>query len=197
MKEIILISVILWGIPFLSSSQEGTLPRSKIYQTWVLSPGDVNTITGTLYQVGDSFVLVANSLNKCMISRKDLSLGSFNLSELDYNDIYYVKVRRHNSVPREMLAFALVGASVGAIIGAIVYEPPITYTPDPSATPSFTSGMNFTQAECAGIGAATGAICGIPVGVLIGLIKIKIPINGNIDTFRQKRSELNKYSYLH
>jgi hypothetical protein len=182
MKRLILIWVIIWGIPLLSSAQEDSLLRSKIYRTWVLRPGEFSTIKGTLYQVADSSVLVATSLNKYMISRKDLSTGSFNLSKADYNDIYIVKVRRQNSIPREMLTFALVGASVGAIIGAIVYEPPPPYTPDPNSTPSFVFNMNFSQAECVGIGAVAGGIYGIPVGVLIGKIKIKIPINGNIDT---------------
>jgi ethanolamine transporter EutH len=135
--------------------------------------------------VADSSVLVANSLNRSMASRKDLSTGSFNVSIADYNDIYIVKVRRTNSVPRGLLTFALVGASLGAIIGAMVYEPPSGY------------GMSFSQAECAGIGAVAGTICSIPVGVLVGSIKIKIPINGNINTFNQNRNKLKKYSYMH
>ena len=185
MKRLILIWVIIWCFPFLSSAQKDTLTGSKIYRTWVLSPGEFNTIKGTLFQVADSSVLVATSLNEYKISRNDLSAGSFILLKADYNDIEIIKVRRSNSVPREILTFALVGASVGAIIGAIVYEPPSGY------------GMYFTQAEYAGIGAVTGSIIGVPVGVLTGLVKIKIPINGNIDTFNQNRIKLKKYTYMH
>lgn len=184
MRRLIVIWVIIWCFPFLSSAQKNTLPRSKIYRTWVLSPGEFSIIKGMLFQVADSAVLVANSLNDYKISRKDFSTGNFILSEAYYNDIEIIKVRRYNSVPREILTFALVGASVGAIIGAIVYEPPSG------------SGMHFSQAECAGIGAVTGSILGVPVGGLTGLIKIKIPINGNIDTFNQNRIKLKKYSYM-
>jgi hypothetical protein len=130
-------------------------------------------------------VLVAASLNEDKINRNDLSAGNFILSKATHNDIEIIKVRRSNSVSREILTFTLVGASVGAIIGAIVYEPPSGY------------GMHFTQAEYAGIGAVTGSIIGVPVGVLTGLIKIKIPINGNIDTFNQNRIKLKKYTYMH
>ena len=184
MKKLIIIWVIIWGIPLLSSAQEDTLPRSKIYETWVLRQGEFSTIKGTLYQVADSSVLVATSLNKYMISRKDLSTGSFNLSEVDYNDIYIVKVRRSNSVPRGSLTFALVGASLGAIIGTMVYEPQSGY------------GITFSQANYAEIGAVVGSLFGI-VGFAIGSIRIEIPINGNIDTFNQNRSNLKKYSYMH
>ena len=197
MNKLVLICVILLGIPILSFAQEDTLPRSKIYRTWILNPVEFSTIKGTLYQVADSSVWVATSLNKYMISQKDLSAGSFNLSKANYNDIYIVKVQRHNNVYRKMLTFALVGASVGAIIGAIVYEPLPPYTPDPNSTPSFAMNIYFSQAECAGIGAVAGGIYGVPVGILIGLIKIKIPINGNFDTFNQNKSKLKKYSYLH
>jgi hypothetical protein len=192
MKNLILIGMFICSIPFLSSAQEDTLPRSKIYRTWVLVSSSPESIKGTLYQVADSSVLVANSLNKSRISRNELNAGSLNLSEINYNDMNVVMVRHHSSVARGMLSFALAGASVGALIGALVYVPPPPYDP---SNPSFGLIINFSQAQTAGIGAVTGSIIGAGVGTLVGSVRISIPINRNFDSFNTNRERLMKYSY--
>ncbi len=196
MRKLIMICLIIWSIPILSSAQEDTQVRSKIYRTWVLGSEEAGTIKGILYSAADSSVMVATSMNKHLINKNDLFVGAYNLSKVHFKDIYNLKVRRHNSVPRNMLIFSLVGASVGAIIGAIAYEPSPTYPTTAGDSPSFAYSIHFTQAESIGIGAVTGTICGLGVGALTGLIKIKIPINANIDTFSQNKSRLEKYSYL-
>ena len=181
MKKLVMIIQLVMCIPFLLPAQEDTLFKPKIYKTWITMT-DNTEIRGVLYKIEDSAVLITNSL-----LRRDYESGNFNRTSLDFYNIGIIKTRNKNSIINRSLIGLITGAAIGGIIGlASGDDPPC-------------SGwciMWFSAADKAGIGGTIGAISGAGIGALTGLIKIKIPINGSIQTFNTSKDRLKEYSYI-
>jgi hypothetical protein len=181
MKKLVFIAVILLSIPFLSTAQEDTIP--KIYRAWITLNNNSPEVKGVLFETKDSSISITNSF-----SRSDYLSGNFNVTTIYYNNIYKINARRNNSV----IAGFFLGAAAGAITGAII---------------GGSKGDDVCPAHhlclfqmTAGQKAALGTLCSIPgatTGMIIGQIRIKIPINGSIQTFHKNKERLKKYSYLH
>lgn len=180
MKKLLLSLVIFLSIPFLSVAQEDSLP--VVYRTWITVNNNLQRIEGILYGIKDSSIFITNSF-----SRTDCLSGNFSGTTIGYNFINNVKVRRNNSVIVGSFLGAAVGFGTGAIIGASQGDdPPCQYI----------CIFQMTAGEKA---LFNGTLCTIPgaiIGALIGGIKIKIPINGSIQTFNKNKERLRKYSFI-
>ena len=183
MKKFVFIAVILLCIPFLSSAQEDNIP--KIYKAWITLNNNSPEVKGVLYDIKDSSISLTNSFS---FSGADYLSGNFKLTTINYNNIYRIKTRRNNSV----VAGVLLGTSAGVITGAIIGG---SQGDDPPCA-SFICLFRMTAKDKALLGGVLGAFAGAGVGALSGLITIKIPINGNIQTFNKNKDRLRKYSYL-
>ena len=180
MKKLLLIASMFFSFQFLLQSQEDTLQKSDIYRTWIkLETGA--KLDGALYQTKDSSFLYATSHFK-----KDLLAGKCQIYEINYNKIAYILTRHTNHVGKGVLYGALGGLLTGAIIGYVshnkdVWAPPVLYSAETEAAVTGTLGM----------------LSGVVIGAIIGSIRIKIPINGNIDNFNKNKERFKKYSYRH
>lgn len=189
MKKIALLSLTLLGISFLSYAQLD----SKIYRTKITGGGG-REFYGTLYQIKDSSVLLANSLR-----RIDILTRNFDLTTINHNDISIITIREKKNVSKGASIGMLTGAATGLIIGIISgIQASKNESTDgnwsinilPPELEIALSGV-FGGAIGAGVGAGAGAIIsGISVG-------IKIPIYGNFERFNHNKDRLKQYSYIH
>jgi hypothetical protein len=179
MKKLMFIPAMLLYIPFFLCAQEDTIP--KIYRALITFNNNPQKVKeGVLYEIKDSSVSITNSF-----SRKDFLSGNFNVTTIHYNNIYKINVRRNNSIVVGFFLGAAAGFGTGAIIGGSQGDDP------PVGVFRMTAG---------GKAVVIGTLCSIPgaiIGGFIGDIRIKIPINGSIQTFNKNKEQLRKYSYLH
>ena len=155
-------------------SANGQVSEKKhIYKTWVISYDKSQTTKGYLRGLEDSSIVISTSLNHSTIPPSSV--------ELDITSVKTIKFRRKNKIGRSILHGAMVGFAVGGISGLMSYDP---------------DAFNiWTPAEQ---GLAIGTIFGVAgglVGLVIGPIKIKIPINGSQKTYEIKKKKLSTYKY--
>jgi hypothetical protein len=178
MKTLTFIFIVLFSASFSSSSQEDSLKRSTIYKTWITLGGG-SEIKGTIYQLRDSSILIANTFKKTDL----LSPGKFDIQAVNYNSIYLVTCRK------ELWPGAVIGMVAGAFSGVILGKI-IGKSDDPMADyrplASVVFGTLFT---------IPGAVAGIIVTDIV--FTLRIPISGNFENFIKNKSRLKKYSYLH
>ena len=182
-NQIILVTLILFCLFYSVSAQQNTgafNPDAKtlrIYQTWISFINQPNTVQGVLYAVNDSSIDISNSLLK-----EDYLKSQFNVSKINYRNISTIKIRRKNST----VTGSLVGAAAGLVIGSIIC---LASVDDPP-------GMffSFTANEKALMIGSAMAIGGAGIGAVEASIKIRIPINGNLENFNKNKNRLRKYS---
>ena len=163
-----------------SLNAQDTVPKIKIYRTWVYLKSEPFITEGVLYQVNDSSVSVSNSLVK-----KDYSRGSFKVENLHINDIETINIRKKNSVGKGVGFGAMAGFTTGAIIGwASGDDPPC----------SEMACLRYTAGQKAVISGIAIAFLGAGIGALIGSASIKIPINGSFSKYNRNKNKLRKYS---
>ena len=188
MKKLLLLLVVFLCIPFLTVAQY----ESKMYKTWI-TVGGGGKMRGTLYQTKDSSIVIANSFNRLV-----LKSGNFDLSTVDFKNIYLIETREDNVVSKELWKGALAGFLTGAIAGIIS---------------GFVSGddvcegtfciFRFSAEQKALMGGLVFGIIGLPVGAGVKAIitssslKITIPISGNYERFNENKERLKEYSYTH
>jgi hypothetical protein len=182
MKKFGFITVILTAFTLLSLSQEDTLQKNRIYRTWISLQNNPDSIVrGALYEIRDTSVILSNSL-----IRKNLNAGRFDKTIVNFRDIDIIKTRNKNSILNGTIIGVLAGFVAGGIWGLIEGDdPPCDYI----------CIFQFTAAEKALMYGSSLALVGGNIGFFGSLVKIQIPINGNLGKFNQSKSRLKKYSY--
>ena len=183
MKAISIIAMIVLCILNTMNAQD-TIQKNKIYRTWVYLNKDPFEIKGALYEIKDSSLSVSNSLVK-----KEFSTEGLKNAELNIINVETIKLRRNNNIVRGVLIGTGAGLVTGAMIGFISGDDPPCDNLGCILYPPLTAGQKALS------NAAFLGICGAGAGALVGSFKIKIPINGNIETFHKSHSRLRKYSY--
>lgn len=184
MKKITLFALLLSYFYCLSAQDDSAkfltvkdINRFKIYKTWISVFND-SKINGILYEVKDSSILVSNSIMK-----QDYINGNFDLSQINYNRIDIVKIRAKNSVGKGTLIGALTGFAVGGMLGILSGDD------DPEEV------YFASTAEQKAVGnAVVMSILGVGIGAIVGSIKVKIPIKGNMEDFNRSKNKLKKYT---
>lgn len=173
--------IAITALCFLNSVHaQGTIQKNKIYRTWIELNREPFKTKGALYELKDSSILVSNSL-----VIQDYSTDRFETVKLHINDIETVKIRRKGRIGRGVLFGALGGFALGGIIGLASGDD------DPNDCVFFCLSAG-DKALLAGIPLS---ITGAGLGALIGSLKVKIPINGNISNFNSNKSKLRKYTF--
>ncbi len=177
MKTCIFIIVFIFSLPCLSSAQADSLKRTTIYKTQITLGGG-SEIKGTIYQLGDSSILVASTTNKM-----DFFSGRYDIHTISYDRIYLVTCRK------ELWPGAVVGMVAGAITGAILGKN-IGKSDDPMA-----DARPFGSVMLGAILALPGAAAGVMV--TDAAFSLSVPISGNFENYSKNKTRLKKYSYLH
>ncbi|MCK4407749.1 MAG: hypothetical protein KAV44_08750 [Bacteroidales bacterium] len=165
-----------------SLNAQDTFQKIKIYRTWVSLNSEPFKIKGVLYEVKDSSILVSRS-----VVIQDYSTDSFEIAKLNINNIETIKTRRKNSIGKGVLIGAVSGLVVGVLIGLIDGDDP----PCPSGSWIC---LRYTAGQKALMAGVPLAVSGAGIGALIGSIKVKIPINGNINNYNRNKNKLRKYT---
>jgi hypothetical protein len=176
------IFLILFCVPFLSSAQEDSLKRSKVYKTWITLGGG-SEIKGTIYQIRDSSILIANTFKRTDL----LSPDKYDIQTINFNSIYLVTCRKEiwPGAVIGMVADAFSGVILGHVIGDSFSEDPMQWAASAELKAAFL-GILF-------------AIPGAAIGLLVTdiVFSLRIPISGNFENFNKNKNRLKKYSYLH
>lgn len=139
-------------------------------------------IQGALYQVKDSSILISHST-----WLRDYSKGyhNFRVSEIEIIDIQMIRTLSKTKARKG----ALIGAvSAFVVMGGIAMianeiEGDSGWFSFPSWQVGLANGILFAPA-------------GAFVGVIIGSINIKIPINGSMSNYNRNKTQLIKYSLM-
>jgi len=183
MRKLTGIVILLLCCCYFLSAQEKE-QKIKIYKTWVSFNNVPFNVKGVLYEVKDSSILVSNSLLV-----REYTSGRFKSADLHINTIEKIRIRKKNKVGKAALIGGISGFVIGAIIGYAEGDDP------PCSTGYWGGGCeSYTAGQKALINGASFAIVGGGIGALVGLIKIKIPINGNIENFNNSKNRLKEYS---
>lgn len=165
-----------------SLNAQDTIQKIKIYRTWVSLNSEPFKIKGVLYEIKDSSILVSSS-----VVIQDYSIDRFEVANLHINNIETIKTRRKNNIGKGVLIGAVSGFVLGGLIGLISGD-------DPPCTSGSLICFRFTAEEKAlGTGVPL-AVGGAGIGSLIGSIKVKIPINGSINSYNRNKNKLREYS---
>ena len=146
--------------------------KTRAYKTWVSLNESPYKITGWLYAIEDSSILLSKQFN---VHDKIIELSDF--SNIYYHDIYKIRTRRKGKLGRSILIGTLTGFTIGLVYALAVGE-------------DYNAGTNAMIVIAGG----TFAIVGAGIGAIIGSVKVKIPINGSKDHFNRNKRKLENYS---
>lgn len=132
-------------------------------------------VTGALFQLKDSSILVSSSLVKL-----DYEAGNYEVSELYINDINLISTKKRGRSLQGLLIGGAIGIGTGAAIGLI--------SGDDTGYLMF----NLTAEQKAFMGGIGLGAIGALTGAIVGSLKIKIPINGSMDNYYQSKKKLGK-----
>ena len=147
---------------------------AKIFKTRISLQGNGRKITGVIYDISLSSVMVARTTKK-----KDLCMGSFDLTTVNAYDISEIRIGK-KFIKWENAGMGCLGGLIAG--GACGFTNALYHT------------YNFndilsTTFTCSIVGAALGALLGAFLPA-----RIKISINGDLRHFAQHSEDLRKYS---
>ena len=117
-----------------------------------------------IFELQDSSILFSSSFVK-----EDYYNGNYTVSKILINDIKLIRTKKPERIGQGLLLGAGIGFSVGVLIGSTDYS--------------------YLDAKWGGVFyGALGAI----TGLIIGSVKISIPINGSMDMYHRNMKKLNK-----
>jgi hypothetical protein len=177
MKRIIIHIVFIILIFHLSnqlSAQENTKPRIKVYKAWVkLKNNSDQVLKGLLYEIKDSSITIITSTfpDNYFVLKTD-TIG------INYKEINIIKTRRIRNIRRGLL----IGSTTG-YFGGVVLSYSLLSGEELAGLMAFEIGFGY-------------AFLGAGVGAVVGTIKDRIPVKGNLENFNLYRSVLQDYSII-
>jgi len=166
MKKILFCTLFLLCLHYVGAQQHAS-KKQKVFIAWIRQSPGAEYTKGILYQINDSSILIANSIQFP------------GLTEYDFTKINMLKIRRDMSITRG----AIWGFGLGFPAGIIAVN----------SIPGGLSFMTIPVSALAGLyagGLAAGA------GALIGTIKDRIAVSNNYSNFEKYRSVLTDYSFV-
>ena len=179
-KLVLITSILMLLTEVQINAQDTTKKTIEITKTWISLNNSPDKIKGVLYDLKDSSILVSNSYKV-----QDYYSDKIETVELHIKNIETIKVRKKNNI--------LIGAGIGAIVGLTATA--IVVSGNRNKRSSLLWDKNsFKELDAAlivgvGLGAAG-------IGALIGSIKIKIPINGSMNNYKENHDKLRKKAVM-
>ncbi len=173
MKKVIQIVICAIFIIHISTpslfSQNNKQEKKDIYNVWVTKLDKSSKSKGYLYETKDSLITIMNYSS---------TGGSEQISVSNINEI---KLRRKGKLGNGVLYGTLIGASIGVILGYASGD-------DKAGFLSITAGEKATF---------LGIFFSLPGAIIGGIIgrqmNLKIPINGNQNTYRKQKERLKDF----
>ncbi len=145
--------------------------KVKVYKIWITKM-DGSKVRGFFYAADAQGVTISKSKTP----------DESNLLSVEAENISLIKMRRKGAVGKGAGIGFLSGAAVGGIIG---------YAAGDAQEPGF---FALTKETKAGGAAILFGLVGTGVGAIVGTGKKKIPIDGNIETYRIRLNSLTNYA---
>jgi hypothetical protein len=177
--SIIIACLIIYGFHNSVEAQSPLPLNSKPSKSEITLYSSPDNMIGVLYLLKDSSIFVSSSLVK-----EDYNNGNYEVAELYIDDINLISSRRPLGTATQAVLGAIVGAGVGVLTARIVEGPP----PYPEST--IGPGSEFAYAFLGSVGAVGGAV----TGIIIGSIKVKIPINGSMENYNRNKKKLGRFT---
>ena len=159
--------------------------KSK-YKFWISSMDNSSNFNGYLIEAKDSSMIISNQIikDKSYIWNQNINANIWN-QNIKANSIKKIEYRKDGDIGNGILFGALTGFAIGGLLGLASGDDHCV------ANPSFLDIYCFTAEEKA---LASGILLAIPgslIGGLVGATKVKIPINGNQNTYTRQREKLD------
>jgi hypothetical protein len=169
-----IISIVLFLLLWSSYSVKAQNLEKKVdhYRAWISLINQPYHIQGTLYQLKDTSLFVADYVMPIEYAEYDNPTREIMVSNIDI-----IEVRKKNRVGKIAVLGAVGGFAIGSIIGL-----------------AKGSDSNYSAEQKALLGGISLAIPGALVGMLVGSVKIVIPIEGKLFNYKQKKQQLQTYS---
>ena len=181
MKSVITIAcLIILGVYISVEAQSPLLLTRPPSKSEITTLDRADTLTGALYVLKDSSILISSSFAK-----EDYYKGDYELNELYVDDINLISLKGKRS--GSILAGAIIGAGLGVVIAAM------TNASQPSTYSSGFISMDFSGLSYAFF-VPIGAALGGATGAIIGGVKINIPINGSMENYNRQKKKLGRYT---
>lgn len=161
---------------------QGSKKRPKTFITWVYLGNPRGKEKGCLYSVNDSSLAVIPNVFMKQDDPREMEFLLLNVNQID-------KIYIRNK--KSQLAGVLIGALCGLLIGG---ASGLAAGDDPPCSSSSWFCVENTAQQKAIIRGVPFAIAGAGIGLAIGSFKIKIPINGDVRTYKKTRKRLKAYS---
>jgi hypothetical protein len=176
MKKSILFVLIVVAIAYTASGQVDSAVV-KLYDSWYyFNSGPKSKVKVFTYDFHDSTITI--------VARN----GYFRNSVPASSDLQVIPVQNINKIvfrrKGQQTAFLVSGLVAGALFGAIIGY---SNGDDPGA-------IGVTAGVKAFTGAMLGAGIGVGIGLTIGSVKKTIPLDGNVERYKQIKPTLLKYS---
>ena len=146
--------------------------KNNKYRVWITLVDEPFEVDGILYELKDSSLLMSNYK-----TYKDFIVDNNPIIELKISNIELIEARKRNRLGMGILIGAVSGFTVGGLIG-------LTRGND----------AEYTTGQKALIGGASLAIPGALVGLLVGSVKVVIPLEGSFLKYKEQRQKLQHYS---
>ena len=142
--------------------------RKASYKSWVITYTKPIKHIGILYDFNDSTLFLLKS-NPASIKKGNAKFESFSVES-----ICKIRLRKKFNVEKGMLIGGLAGLLVGTVTNL--------------ALKNNGFGNQYIVGNTVYL-----TVMGVSIGAIIGSMKIKIPIDGNDDTYKKYRVKLNRY----
>lgn len=154
---------------------------SRTYVTWMYLTEKNSLVKGSIYRVEDSSIVVLPNTYLKQGFTSNATKSIFNYTQID--NVY---IRNKKSPWIGLVIGAVSGMAIGVASGFIAGDDP------PCDDPFFCVPVS-AEAKAIMIG-VPAAVIGAGIGLIIGSLKVKIPINGKAKNFDMKKSQLERYS---
>ena len=171
MKLITVFTLFLLCCLSTAEAQEFSKKDNK-YKVWITLIDKPYEVNGVLYELKDSTLLISNYK-----TFSEFIVENSPTIELDISNIDLIEARKRKRLGIGIIIGAASGFAVGSIIGLARGDD-----------------AESSAGEKAMIGGVSLAIPGASVGMLVGSVKISIPIEGSLLNFKNNKKDLLKYS---
>jgi len=169
MKNLVSLIIVLICCISLSFSQKAE-KKIKVYKVWVTEM-DGNKHEGFLYSADENGIDITANFSSTELS-----------TSVEVSDIKKIKIRRKGSVGRGVLILGGTGALFGGGIGFLAGDDPENQW------------FRADAEDKARAGAVVGGVLGSGLGLIAGLAKKKMIINGNIYSYNAHLTKLKECS---
>jgi hypothetical protein len=146
--------------------------KTDYYRVWISLLNEPFYVQGTLYQLKDSSLFVSDYVMPIEYAEYDNPIREVMVSNIDI-----IELRKKNRVGKITILGAVGGFAIGSIFGL-----------------AKGSDANYSAGQKALLGGISLAIPGALVGMLVGSVKIVIPVEGKLFNYKIHKQQLQTYS---